>query len=166
MAPALRDLFDTLALGVGLGFVELPKGRVVRGQQWTDRGRIAAAGGDSTVTANFVGLVAQRKKSEAFAKLTYDFVTKRPVETDRGTRWAQTEGEAKALLSPDGYISRIKADAHEFDPMRGLAVREIRAIWAKEDSGGKDTTNVQVIDDPCDPDYVGQERCADPSPPT
>ena len=159
MPPAMVDLFNTLALSVGLGFVEMPAGRVVKGQTWADNGRVGAAGGDSTVDAEFVGLVGQRGASEAFAKFEYSFVTHRPIETETGPRQAQSEGTAKALLSQDGYVSRVKADTHEFDPKRGLAVREIRAIWKKVAVGATEATDIQLITDPCDPDYVGEELC-------
>ncbi len=160
-APELTGLLDTLGLAVSIGFVSLPPSPLRPGSTWVDTpADPIRLQGAPHIEARFEGLVRKGNKgAPTWARVTQAFRSAREVDTPSGPRRRQLEGETELRLDKAGTPVTIDTELRDFDPLRGLAVQELHVQWTQTDEGTDAATDVQDIEDPCDPDYVGAERC-------
>lgn len=154
--PELDGLLGTLGRAAALAFFELPAGPVRTGEGWASE---PTTPGTYRSQANLVRLARRGKGGKDHADITVAFTASQDVETARGPRRRQVEGETSLHLSSDGVPMELETELREFDPIYGTAVQLIRGTWKRTDAGEQGTTDVQTIDDPCDPDYVGTATC-------
>lgn len=158
--PAELDgLLDTLGRAAALAFIELPDTAMQPGDTWVDTPTLAGARRNN---AQFEGLTQRGKQGAPHAKLAVRFNSAQEVDTPSGPRRRQIEGESEVRLSESGVPSELHAELRDFDPTRGTAVQQIHGSWTRTDMGDHGATDVQDIEDPCDPDYVGTAVCPPP----
>ncbi|MEM6294713.1 MAG: hypothetical protein AAGA54_25790 [Myxococcota bacterium] len=165
-APEIVGLLDTLGLAVTLGFVEMPAAAIEPRHAWqdipADPVRLLGA---PTIAATFEGRVRPGKDGPVLARVAQTLTSAREVSTPSGPRRRQIEADVMLRLDADGVPAQVDSELRDFDPQRGLAVQEFHSAWTLTDAGNDAATAVQDITDPCDPDYVGSERCTAPETP-
>ncbi|MCR9161192.1 MAG: hypothetical protein ACE37F_12985 [Nannocystaceae bacterium] len=154
--PELEGLLDTLGRAATLGFTEVPERAVGPGDTWVDEPAVPGARRSRT---RLDGLGRRGKTGPTLARLEVSFTSAKEVATPSGTRRRQVEGETQLRLSEHGVPTQLHTELRDFDPVRGTAVQEVHAQWSRTDAGDRGATDVQDIDDPCDPDYVGTATC-------
>ncbi len=154
--PELEGLLGTLGRAAALAFVELPSAPVRPGTSWT---AAPTRPGTFRTEATLVRLARRGNKGSDHADISVAFTASAEVQTPSGPRRRQVDGETTLHLSRDGVPARLQSELREFDPSQGTAVQLVRASWKRTDAGEQGTTDVQTIDDPCDPDYVGTATC-------
>lgn len=156
--PELEGLLDTLGRASALAFVELPTGRVEPGDAWVDPADVP---GTRRSEIRFERLVRRGGSGPTLAMLDVHFTSAVNIDTPSGPRRRQIDGETDLRLSDQGVPAEFHVELRDFDPLRGTAVQQVHGRWTRTDAGDRGTTDVQDIDDPCDPDYVGTARCPD-----
>ena len=154
--PELDGLLDTLGRAAALGFLEVPERAVGPGDTWVDEPSLPGARRNS---ARFEGLSRRGKSGPSLARLAASFTSAIEIDTPSGPRRRQVEGETDLRLSERGVPIELHTELRDFDPVRGTAVQEVHGSWSRTDAGDRGATDVQDIDDPCDPDYVGTATC-------
>lgn len=157
--PELAGLLDTLGRAASLAFVEIPARATAPGDRWVDAPSIP---GGRRSEVDFEGLARRGKMGPALAKLAVHFASATEVETPSGPRRRQLEGDTTLRLSERGVPTEFHTELRDFDPVEGTAVQQIHGSWTRTDAGDSGTTDLQDIDDPCDPDYVGTATCPHP----
>ncbi len=156
--PELDGLLDTLGRAAALGFVEVPERSIRPGDTWVDEPSVPGARRNR---AQFEGLARRGKSGPSLARLAVSFTSAVELDTPSGPRRRQVDGETELRLSDRGVPVELHTELRDFDPVRGTAVQEIHGSWSRTDAGDRGATDVQDIDDPCDPDYVGTATCPD-----
>jgi hypothetical protein len=158
----LAEVIEAVIDAVALSFVSVPAGKVARGDRWVPAG-------PGRVETRFKGLFRHVERDESVARLEFE-MTKVPIgANEEGER----QGSQNALFAVAGYPARIDVEARDFHPHEGMSFRRIQVEWKKggkalpelaapRDDGPQD---VQVIRDPCNPDYVGPASCEEPDDP-
>ena len=82
------------------------------------------------------------------------------------------EREVNGILFFDaqGFPAEVDRETREFDPEQGMVFRKVRASWSRfrgmvPELITPPSGDVQVIEDPCNPDYVGPLHCPEATPP-
>lgn len=154
--PELDGLLDTLGRAAALAFLEVPERALGPGDTWEDE---PSQPGAHHNRVRFEGLARRGKSGPSLARLEVSFTSAVEVETPSGPRRRQIEGEIALRLSERGVPVELHTALRDFDPVRGTAVQEVHGSWSRTDAGDRGATDVQDIDDPCDPDYVGTATC-------
>jgi hypothetical protein len=155
------EVIDAVIDAVALSFVSVPDKKLSRGDRWTPAGA-------GRMESRYRGLFRHEERDEDVARFELA-ITSAPIgPDDQGER----QGTLVALFATAGYPASIDLEARDFDPTLGMSFRRIQVEWTKggvapidlavpRDEGPQD---VQVITDPCNPDYVGPRMCDDDEP--
>ena len=158
--PELAGLLDTLGRAASLAFIEVPERAVGPGDAWADTSDLPDGRKNQV---HFEKLARRGKSGPALAKLDVHFTSATTVDTPSGQRRRQIEGDTKLRLSERGVPTELYTELRDFDPIQGTAVQQIHGSWSRTDNGDSGTTDMQDIEDPCDPDYVGTATCPNPA---
>lgn len=156
--PELVEVIDSVIDGVAQSFIALPDRKLSKGERWVPAG-------PGRVETRFRGLFRHLERDEDVARLELE-MSKVPIGADlKGER----QGSKLVLFATAGYPARTDLEARDFDPKRGMSFRRVRVEWTKTGRAppelivqDEEVKDVQVITDPCNPDYVGPAACEEP----
>ncbi len=149
-------------------FLTVPERPLKIGETWDDekkRGREGKLGVYTTGTVNTkVAGFFRNEQEEEIAKLEITEKERSVTTTKEGSHENKKESKATSLFSTSGsYLVSTKGEITEFDTGNSTTFIKINVDWTKGErlavSPAGDDRQVQSINDPCDPDYVGAEDC-------
>jgi hypothetical protein len=173
LSAEVKEVVYQVLRALEQGFLVVPKHKVDEGESWTEkekRGREGKLGRyvDGEVTTKVEGMFRHDERAEDVVSLRIEQRKKETITTKDGARTSEIEGKSTALFSTKGYLAEVNGETREYDPKQGMNFRKLRVDWRKTASGKESGGDVQVIADPCHPDYVGPLECTDaelPEPP-
>jgi len=165
MRIVLTGVLDVLETA----FLTVPERPLQIGETWDDekkRGREGKLGlyTTGTVTTKVAGLFRDEQEEE-IAKLEVSQKELSITTTKEGSHENKKEGKTTSLFSTSGsYLVSTKGEITEFDTGNSTTFIKISVDWTKGErlavsTARADNREVQSINDPCDPDYVGAEDC-------
>jgi hypothetical protein len=169
LGAELKEVIFQVVRALEQGFLVMPKHRVDDGETWTEnerRGREGKLGRfvAGQVTTKVEGMFRLDTRAEDVVRLSIEQRRKETITTKEGAHTNEIEGTSKALFSTKGYLAEVDGETREYDPSQGMNFRKLRVQWRKTAAGRVGDTDVQAIDDPCHPDYVGPAVCAGETP--
>ncbi|MEX1363978.1 MAG: hypothetical protein AB1Z98_12685, partial [Nannocystaceae bacterium] len=171
--PELAEVIETLLYGLEAFFVPLPSEPLGRRDEWTESFSHTTAAGmrlslDQTLRLD--GSFRHRTDGDLRRRLVIEQSRRaqRPGVTDPIT--VEREITSVIMMTADGFPAEIDRETKEFDPELGMVFRKVRAEWSRFRGVVPELINmpggdVQVITDPCNPDYVGPQECEEQPPP-
>jgi hypothetical protein len=166
LSAELKELIFQVVRALEQGFLVVPKHKIGEGETWTEnerRGREGKLGRfvDGKVTTKMDGMFRHATRPEDVVRLSIEQKKKETITTPDGARTNEIEGKSTALFSTLGYLAEVDGETREYDPKQGMNFRKVRVQWKKTAKGhaGSGGGDVQTIDDPCHPDYVGPAEC-------
>ncbi|MCX4245612.1 hypothetical protein [Paraliomyxa miuraensis] len=174
----LREVIETMLMGLESFFVPLPGQPLGRNDVWHER--------FEHTTANGLGQALEQdlRLDGSYEHRTDDGVVVRRLMIEqqrheqrggeRGPVTVERDVRAEVLFADAGYPADIDRETREADPEEGVVFRKVRAKWIATRGLVPELMvpppgDVQVIRDPCNPDYVGPLACEDegdePEPP-
>jgi hypothetical protein len=170
--PELREVIETMLLGLESFFVSLPAEPLGRRDAWTTSLRHDTAEGLSQAleqTVSLEGVYEHRTEDLVLRRLAVEQSRREQRPGDDGPVTVEREVEAKLMFATTGFPAEVDRETRELDPVRGVVFRKVRANWTRTreivpELVAPVTNDVQVIDDPCNPDYVGPRTCDPPAP--
>lgn len=172
--PELREVIETLVLGLEAFFVPLPPTALSRNEPWTTQLEHETADGLRLAldqTLRIESSYQHRSQDVTLRRLAVEQERQEQRVGETGPLTVERQARAVLLFAGDGYPVELDREIQEFDPVDGMVFRKVRAQWTRtrglvpELIAPPDTGDVQVIRDPCNPDYVGPETCEDGEPP-
>lgn len=170
-APEVKLVVTMVSSALSAGFVKLPEQALEVGDSWDATPKDAPAG--STGTGKLDGMARHEAVGEDVAKLAYsiDIKAPEPDPNAKGPGMGARKQDVEALFSVAGYPVKIdRKISAEIKGVGGASI-EVTAEWKKlakraveaptQPAAAPAGDTVQAIDDPCDPDYVGAEECAE-----
>ena len=154
--------------GLTSAFFIVPDKALKQGEQWTDedtRGRQGKLGKytETKTTSIFDGLFDKTDTSQKVAKLTIQSDKTETLTTKSGGHETNYRSKTTALFDiDDNYLVRLEGTETKFDS-GDTTTRKFKAEWNLASGGAagpvEQPAEVQQIDDPCNPDYVGPGEC-------
>jgi hypothetical protein len=100
------------------------------------------------------------------AKLVIQKQAQEVITTKSGSHQNEVTGKTTALFSTSGdYLAAVEGEIRKFDPTAGTTFTKMQVDWRKQSRAAiapaPQTAEVQKIDDPCHPDYVGPGECVE-----
>ncbi|MCX4241507.1 hypothetical protein [Paraliomyxa miuraensis] len=161
-----KTIFTMIASAVTAGFVRVPEQPIKDGETWDAAPRERKPGVTSMSSTGTLGGLGRNEAGEDIAKL--ELASEAEMERD-GQQVKMKQSTKAAFSATGGYPVSVKRTINNEIVGKATLLIEIEAEWAK---GGKQAVEaspppaeVQAITDPCDPDYVGAEECADEATP-
>ncbi|MCA9706116.1 MAG: hypothetical protein KDK70_09735 [Myxococcales bacterium] len=157
----------TTALTTGLS-VRVPEQPVKDGESWDAKSSEQREGVRSSSSTGRLDGLGRNEAGEDIAKLVY--TGEMDAERSMGEQKFQVKQKIDTEVSfsaTGGYPASIKRKINTEIVGQGSTLSEIEASWTKggkqqvESVGPAPTSEVQDIDDPCDPDYVGMGECVE-----
>ncbi|MEM9458576.1 MAG: hypothetical protein AAGF11_30650 [Myxococcota bacterium] len=171
--PELREVIETLLLGLEAFFVPLPPTALSRNEPWTAQLEHETADGLRLAldqTLRIESSYQHRSQDVTLRRLAVEQERREQRVGEAGPLTVERQARAVLLFAGDGYPVELDREIQEFDPVDGMVFRKVRAQWTRtrgltpELIAPPDSGDVQVIRDPCNPDYVGPEACEDDEP--
>lgn len=170
--PELRDVIEAMLLGLEAFFVPLPPGPLARGDTWTTSLRHTTAEGLEQAleqTMRLDGSYAHRDDGTVLRRLVLEQSRREQRAGDADPVRVERQVRGHVMFTTTGFPAEIDRETRELDPVRGVVFRKVRASWARTrgivpELVAPAGSDVQVIDDPCNPDYVGPLTCNEPAP--
>jgi hypothetical protein len=171
--PELREVIETMLLGLDSFFVPLPTEPLPVREPWSTSLRHVTADGLALAleqTVELRGSYEHRDEDFMVRRLVVEQSRREQRPGDEGPVTVEREVEATLSFASTGFPAEVDRETRELDPERGVVFRKVRADWTRTRGlvpelmappGGE----VQVIDDPCNPDYVGPRSCEEPAAP-
>jgi hypothetical protein len=152
----LAEVLAAVIDAVTVSFVSVPEAKVSRGARWVPPG-------PGRLEGVFKGLFRHVERDEEVARFELE-MTKIPIGADEA---GERQGTQEALFAVAGYPARVDLECRDFDPRHGMSFRRVQVEWTKVGAARPDLAapreegprDVQVISDPCNPDYVGPLLC-------
>lgn len=185
-APAeLAEVIETMIRGLEAFFVPLPPEPLRSRKTWDKSFAHTTSSGmkrsmDHHLTLD--GMFKHRREDLTVARLDIEQLRKAQRPGARGPLTVERKTRSVLMFSPSGFPVELDRETQEFDPERGMVFRKVRAQWTSLRGQLPElitpaetvTDDVQVITDPCNPDYVGPKVCEtvepepepEPTPPT
>jgi hypothetical protein len=167
--PELYEVIETMLLGLDAFFVPLPPQPLARGDAWSERLQHTTGDGLSQALEHEVRLDAsyEHRDDELLLLRQLTIVQERREQRpgDGGPVTVEREVQAQMLFATTGFPAQLDRETREFDPVRGVVFRKVRAEWSRtrglvpELVAPPSSGDVQMITDPCNPDYVGPRLC-------
>jgi hypothetical protein len=160
-----RLVLQAVLDGLASAFLVVPENALKQGEQWVDegtRGRQGKLGKYSEwkTTSSFDGLFDKTDTSQKVAKLTIETNKTDTTTTKSGGHETNTRSKTTALFDIDAdYLVSLTGTETKFDSGE-TTTRKFSTDWTRSSAGATPApTEVQQIDDPCHPDYVGPGEC-------
>ena len=171
--PELREVIETMLMGLEAFFVPLPPTPLERGDAWNERFQHETAEGLHVALDHHVQLHSSyRHRDEALVlrQLRVEQSRREQRPGDQGPVTVEREVKALVLFADAGYPTDVDREIREADPEHGVVFRKVRAKWSSSrgvvpELVAPAVNDVQVIRDPCNPDYVGPLSCDEPPAP-
>lgn len=168
--PELREVIETMLLGLESFFVPLPPEPLTRRDEWTASFEHATAEGlDQALeqTLRLVGTYEDRDEGLVVRRLAFEQSRREQRPGDGGPVRVERRIDGHLMLSTTGFPAEVDRETRELDPVRGVVFRKVKASWTRARSIVPElvapvTNDVQAIEDPCNPDYVGPRLCQEP----
>jgi hypothetical protein len=157
----IKAIIGMITNGLSASFVRVPAQPVKDGEQWDDKPTTNREGVTSAKYTGKLGGLGRNAAGEDIAQLEFSAA----IEADREGHKISSKHDGKASFSTTGgYASSVKRKVNNEIVGQGSLLSEVEATWTKGAKQAIETTappsgDVQVITDPCDPDYVGGEEC-------
>lgn len=169
-APELQEVIETMLMGLEAFFVPLPREPIAPRETWTERFGHATAEGLRLELEHQVeldGSFERRGDGTVLRRLAIEQHRREQRPTAEGPVTVEREARATVLFADAGYPAEIDREIREADPERGMVFRKVRAEWKPTRGAIPELVapvggDVQVIRDPCNPDYVGPLSCDEP----
>ncbi len=167
-----KQFIDVVLRGLEKAFLVVPDHPVKDQETWAQdekRGREGKLGRYvvGKVETRVEGLFRDETRKEDLLRLVIQHKRTETITTKDGSRKNESEGKSTAMFSTQGYLAEIQGESRDFDPVNGMTFSKVKVDWRKTATGSKSGPASppleQEIGDPCDPDYVGAETCADGS---
>lgn len=168
--PELREVIETMLLGLEAFFVPLPPDPLTRRDEWTEGFEHATAEGLAQAleqTLRLEGSYEDRDEGLVLRRLAFEQSRREQRPGDDGPVRVERRIDGHLMFATTGYPAEIDRETRELDPVRGVVFRKVKANWTRARSIVPElvapvTNDVQAIDDPCNPDYVGPRLCQEP----
>lgn len=163
MAPELAELHAALMDTVAASFVPAPDHAIERGDAWEES--LTGTGRKGLVQATLRGLFQHKERDEPVALLELAYEDELATATETGSETQGRRGQAQVLYATDGgYVAEVDRELSAFAPSLGMTYEKLRVTWQaargmSNPEAVETIDDVQIIADPCNPDYVGPERC-------
>ncbi|MCH9681654.1 MAG: hypothetical protein K0V04_09490 [Deltaproteobacteria bacterium] len=167
--PELREVIETLLLGMEAFFVPTPADGLRRGQRWDESFSHEVRGLTQQVDhhVELEGMFEHRTDETRLARLRIGQDRREQRHSEPDPQTVEREIRGQMMFSVDGYPLELDRETQEFDPEYGMVFRKVRATWTRARGLVPEMmapgTDVQVINDPCNPDYVGPKPCLERS---
>lgn len=176
LEPSVAQVVEVVTEALGASFVSVPDKPLRPGARWTHQTPQAAGdtATDRSVEATFEGAYHLDERDLDVGRIDLAMTSRKIIDDGfDARRTSERTGEGHLLMAKDGFVARLDLDVREFDPELGTAFRKVKARWNRAAEGARITDDagasqrVQIVEDPCDPDYVGELPCPDdqPAPP-
>jgi hypothetical protein len=168
--PELREVIETMLLGLESFFVPLPVEPLERRDHATTSLRHTTAEGLLQAleqTLRLDGTVEHESEDLVLRRLTVEQSRREQRPGDEGPVTVEREVEAHLMFATTGFPADVDRETRELDPVRGVVFRKVRATWVRTRGLVPELvvppgTDVQQIEDPCNADYVGPRACNEP----
>lgn len=165
--PELREVIETMLLGLESFFVPLPPEAILRGDAWTTSLRHTTSEGLSQAleqTVRFDASYRHREDGVVLRRLELEQQRREQRPGDDGPVTVERQVTGHLMFATTGFPTEVDRETRELDPVRGVVFRKVRGTWTRgrglvPELVAPQPTDVQVIDDPCNPDYVGPLTC-------
>lgn len=165
--PELAEVIETLLFGLEAFFVPLPPGPLGRGDEWSESFSHATAAGlthEVDHRLRYDGRFRHKTDESTLVRLRMSQTRHDGRATDGDPVTVEREVAGVLLFDADGFPAELDREIKEFDPEQGMVFRKVRAQWGRFRGVVPELlttpgTDVQVINDPCNPDYVGPKEC-------
>jgi hypothetical protein len=164
--PELSIVLNMVIDGLEAGFLATPGKNIQAGEVWKDKqekGRRGKLGrfSETDTTNEFVGMFRVERDGREVVKLLSESRTMEVTTTQDGGHEVRGTSKTTALFdAKGGYVASIEGTSTRFDGPT-TTTRKLSVEWSRA-GGGAAVAPVQTAPiDPCSPDYVGTEECAD-----
>jgi hypothetical protein len=172
--PELREVIETMLLGLDSFFVPLPPQPLQRGDAWDTSLRHTTAEGLLQALEHTLRLdrsYEHRDDGLVLRRLTLEQQRREQRRgDDDGLVTVERKVSGHLMFATTGFPAEIDRETRELDPVRGVVFRKVRANWTRSRGIVPELVtppagDVQMIEDPCNPDYVGPRTCDEPPSP-
>jgi hypothetical protein len=171
--PELREVIETMLLGLESFFVPLPSEPILRGDPWTVSLQHTNGEGLSQALEQTVRFDASYRHKEdglVLRRLELEQQRREQRSGDDGPVTVERQVTGHLMFATTGFPAEVDRETRELDPVRGVVFRKVRGTWTRSrgivpELVTPQPSDVQVIDDPCNPDYVGPLTCEQPPTP-
>ncbi len=161
-----KAMIGMITSALTAGFVRVPEQPVKDGESWDAKSKDDKEGVTKAKNTGTLKGLARNEANEDVAKL--EFVAE--IEADReGQKLIVKQDVTASFSATGGYPVAVKRKINNEIVGQGSLLSEIDATWTKGSKQAVEPARpageVQTINDPCDPDYVGGEDCPDDAAP-
>lgn len=168
--PELYEVIETMLLGLESFFVPLPAEAIRAGKVWEVQLEHTTAEGLSLELDQQLELQAtyeHRSEDLVVRRLTIEQARREQRAGADGPITVESEVKEQLMFATSGFPVELDRETRELDPVGGVVFRKVRATWTRArglvpELVAQPTGDVQVISDPCNPDYVGPRSCDGP----
>lgn len=160
----LQEAIDTLETA----FLPVPARPLKIGDSWKDdkvRGRKGKLGRylEASVTSTVDGFFRDEARKLELTKLRIDETETEVTTAKTGSHEVKKQTSTTAMFAhTDRYLSSLERTRQTFDPGNATIFTTLKVQWTKApppQGSAAAIKQVQDINDPCHPDYVGGEEC-------
>lgn len=164
LRAVLQEALDTLETA----FLSVPQRPLKVADTWKDdktRGRKGKLGRylEAVVTTKVDGFFREAASKTDLTKLTIDETEKEVTTAKTGSHEVKKQTSTTAMFAhTDRYLSSLERTRQTFDPGNATIFTTLKVQWTKApppQGTAAAIKQVQDINDPCHPDYVGGEDC-------
>jgi hypothetical protein len=174
--PELREVIETMLLGLESFFVPLPPQPLTLRNEHTDRFEHTTADGmmqKLEQTVRLDGTYEDPDEELVMRRLVIEQSRREQRLGDGAPVRVERKITGHLMFATTGFPAEVDRETRELDPVRGVVFRKVKSNWTRARSIVPElvapvTNDVQAIDDPCNPDYVGPRLCDElptPEPP-
>jgi hypothetical protein len=173
LGAELRAVLQQALDALETAFLTVPARAIKAGDAWKDdktRGRKGKLGRyvEGTVKTRVDGFYRTGEPPLTVAKLITDTDELEITTTANGSHEVKKQATTEALFATEQrYLHSYVREQQIFDTGNSNTFAKTEVSWKKPagPTGGAVEAQVQDIGDPCHPDYVGSEECADQAAP-
>jgi len=160
----LQEAIDTLETA----FLPVPARALKIGDSWKDdrtRGRKGKLGRylEASTTSTVEGFFRDEAQKVDLTRLRIDETETEITTAKTGSHEVKKQTSTTALFAhADRYLASLERTRQTFDPGNATIFTTLKVQWSKAappQGGAAAIKQVQDINDPCHPDYVGGEDC-------
>ena len=165
--PELREVIEAMLLGLESFFVPLPPQPLTLRDAWTERFEHTTADGMMQKlehTVRLDGTYEDPDEALVMRRLAIEQSRREQRLGDGAPVRVEREIKGHLMFATTGFPAEVDRETRELDPVRGVVFRKVRSSWTRARSIVPElvapvTNDVQAIEDPCNPDYVGPRLC-------
>lgn len=166
-SPQIKAMIGMLAGALGASFVRLPDEPIKQGESWDATSKPEPGEEDLVRTGRgtFKSMARDAERNEELVALDLEGKTEGTMTANGQKHQISSDQKADVLFSiTAGFPAKVARKRNGQAPGVGDMYSEIDADWTKGERKpvkAEAPPVEQEITDPCDPDYVGAEECAE-----